>query len=530
MKRFSSFCLHSLCALLCVLALQPIEAKTLRYASQDDPQTLDPHSANLVPTNRVLSQVYESLVGRDKNFKLVPGLALSWSQPDPLTWRFKLRPNVKFHGGEAFTADDIVFSVERALSPLSQMKSAVQGVLSAKKIDSLTVDLLLKEPNPVLLNHLFNFRVMSKEWAVKNKTETPQNYKDREDTFASRNTNGTGPFKVTLRQPDIKTVLVAYDDWWNKASPEKGNVTQVDLLPVKSNATRAAALLSGEVDFVLDPPPQDITRLKQNASVKVIEGRDARVQYLAFDQSRDELLYSDVKGKNPLKDLRVRQAISHAIDIDAIREKVMRNLAVPIGSMVTADVRGYSKDADKRLAFDREKAKQLLADAGYPKGFVITLDCSNVQPAADICQAIPPMLSQVGIRVTPNIVTQSAYFPKIQKFDTSMYLLAWGAATYDALYNLQALLHTNGGAQSGNGDSNYGRYSNPKMDELISKIKVEVDLKKRDGYIRDALKLNNTEIGILPIHQPIVPWAMRKNVDAVFAPNNIAYFFRFKMN
>ena len=267
----------SLGVLACTLLVATAEAKTLRYASQDDPQTLDPHSANLVPTNRVLSQVYESLVMRDKNFKLVPALAVSWAQPDSKTWRFKLRPNVKFHGGEAFTADDVVFSVERALNPLSQLKSSVQGVASAKKVDNLTVDLIMKEPNPVLLNHLFNFRVMSKEWAVKNKTESPQNYKDREDTFASRTTNGTGPFKVTLRQPDIKTVLVANADWWNKNSPEKGNVTQVDLLPVKSNATRAAALLSGEVDFVLDPPPQDIARLKENPNVKVVEGHDASV-------------------------------------------------------------------------------------------------------------------------------------------------------------------------------------------------------------------------------------------------------------
>ena len=528
MTRFN-FSHAALAAMLAVSAAA-VDAKTLRYASQDDPQTLDPHSANLLSTNRVLGQVYEGLVGRDKNFKIVPGLAVSWSQPDAKTWRFKLRPNVKFHDGQAFSADDVVFSAERALHTLSQLKVSLQGVASVKKVDSLTVDMLMKEPNPVLLNHLFQFRIMSKEWAARNKSETPQNYTDREDTFASRNTNGTGPFKVTLRQPDVKTVLVVNPDWWNKGSPEKGNLTQIDLLPVKSNATRAAALLSGEVDFVLDPPPQDISRLKSNPSLKIVEAPVANFQYLAFDSSRNELLYSDVKGKNPLKDVRVRQAIAHAIDVDAIKEKVMRGLAVPTGSVVPPGVQGYSKEADKRYPFDKDKAKALLTEAGYPNGFAVTLDCGNVQPAADICQAIPPMLSQVGIRVTPNIVSQSAYFPKIQKFDTSMYLLAWGAATYDALYNLQALLHSNGGAQSGNGDSNYGRYSNPKMDELIAKIKVEVDLKKRDGYIRDALKLNSTDIGILPIHQPIVPWAMRKNVDAVFAPNNIAYFFRFKMN
>ena len=512
------------------LIITDAEAKTLRYASQDDPQTLDPHSANLLPTNRVLSQVYEGLVGRDKNFKLVPGLAVSWSQPDVKTWRFKLRSNVKFHEGQTLVADDVVFSVERALHPLSQLKSSLQGVAGAKKVDNLTVDLTMKEPNPVLLNHLFQFRIISKEWAVKNKAEVPQNYKDGEDTYASRNTNGTGPFKVTLRQADVKTTLVANPDWWNKSSPEKGNLTQVDLLPVKSNATRAAALLSGEVDFVLDPPPQDIARLKGNPNIKILEGTEARFQYLAFDSNRSELLYSDVKGKNPLKDVRVRQAIAHAIDVEAIKEKVMRGLAVPTGSLVSPGVQGYHKDADKRYAFDKDKARKLLAEAGYPNGFGITLDCGNIQPASDICQAIPPMLSQVGIRATPNIVPQATYFPKIQKFDTSMYLLSWGAATYDALYNLQLLLHTSTGDNTGLGDSNYGRYSNPKMDALIARIRVETDLKKRDAIIREALLLSNSEVAILPIHQPLVPWAMRKNVEATFAPNNVAYFFRFKLN
>lgn len=533
MKKRISFALCTWCTVFAVslMALSSQSgAKTLRYASQDDPQTLDPHSASLLPTTRVLSQVYEGLVIRDKNFKLVPGLALSWSQPDAKTWRFKLRPNVKFHDGQTFSADDIVFSVERALHPLSQVKSTIQGVAGAKKVDNLTVDLVMKEPNPVLLNHLFNFRVMSKEWAEKNKATIPQNYKDGEDTFSSRNTNGTGPFKVTLRQPDVKTVLVAHADWWNKNTPDKGNITQVDILPVKSNATRAAALLSGEVDFVLDPPPQDIARLKSNGSVKIVEGMEARVQYIAFDSFRDQLTYSDVKGKNPLKDVRVRRAIAHAIDVDAIKDKVMRGLAVPVATVVPAGVQGYSKDADKRLPYDKEKAKQLLTEAGYPNGFSLTIDCGNNQPPADICQAISPMLAQVGIRAQPNIVPVSALFPKLQKFDTSAYVLSWNTATMDALYNLQALVHTTKGLQDGNGDSNYGRYSNAKMDALIARIRVEGDLKKRDGIIREALQLSNAEMPLLALHQPLVPWAMRKNVDAVFAPNNIAYFHRFKIN
>ncbi|MEQ1517712.1 MAG: ABC transporter substrate-binding protein [Usitatibacteraceae bacterium] len=525
--KLSSLCLAPI---LFAALIGGVSAKTLRYATQDEPQTLDPHSAQLAVTNRLLMNVYEGLVGRDKNFKLVPWLAVSWSQPDPLTWRFKLRPKVTFHDGAPFTADDVVFSLERILSPNSQLKSSVQGVARAKKVDDLTVDLIMREPNPVLLNHLFTFRIMNKAWATKHNTVNPQNYKDKEDTFSSRNANGTGPFMVKERQTDVRTVLVANPKWWNAKSPERGNVTEVILLPIKSNATRAAALLSGEVDFVNDPPPQDIARLKAVPEVKILEGLEARVQYLVFDTFRDELLYSSVKGKNPFKDVRVRQAVAHAIDIEAIKTKVMRNLSLPIGAIITSTDQGYAKDADKRLPFDRAKAKKLLADAGYPSGFEVTLDCGSVQPAADICQAVSPMLAKIGIKVTPNIVNSANFFGKLQRFDTSFYLLSWGTPTSDALSTLQYLLHTNDGNGAGNGDGNYGRYSNPKYDELVDAFRVETDMKKRDAMIRDAMLILNRELPVLPLHQAIIPWAMRKNVTAIFPPNSIPYFFRFRID
>ena len=518
-------------ATLFVTALAPcVHAKTLRYATQDEPQTLDPHSASLAVTTRLLFNVYEGLVGRDKDFKVVPWLAVSWTQLDAKTWRFKLRPNVKFHDGSPFTADDVVFSVERTLSPNSQLKSTVQGVASAKKIDDLTVDLIMKEPNPVLLNHLFSFRIMSKSWSIKNNTVNPQNYRDKEDTFSSRNTNGTGPFMVKERQADVRTVLVANPNWWNKASAEKGNVTEVILLPIKSNATRAAALMSGEVDFLNDPPPQDIARLKSAPDVKVVESPEQRVQYLVFDTHRDELLYSNVKKKNPFKDVRVRRAIAHAIDVQAIKTKVMRNLSHPIGSIATPTEQGYAKDADVRLPLDREKAKKLLAEAGYPDGFEITLDCGNNQPAADICQAIPPMLAQIGIKAVPNVVPTANYFSKLQRFDTSFYLLSWGTPTSDALYTLQFTLHTPVGDNSGSGDGNYGRYTNPKFDYLVDQARIENDLKRRDAHIREALLIIGSELPIVTLHQSIIPWAMRKNVTAVFPPNSVPYFFRFRID
>jgi peptide/nickel transport system substrate-binding protein len=441
-----------------------------------------------------------------------------------------LRPNVRFHDGSPFTADDVVFSLERVLSPNSQFKSTVLGVASARKIDNLTVDLIMKEPNPVLLNHLFSFRIMSKIWATRNNSLYPQNYRDKEDTFSSRHANGTGPFMIKERQTDVRTVLVANPDWWNRASPEKGNVTEVILLPIKSNATRAAALLSGEADFVNDPPPQDIARLKSGAYVKVVENPEQRVQYLVFDVHRDELLYGSVKKKNPFKDVRVRRAVAHAVDVEAIRTKVMRNLSMPIGSLVTSTEQGYAKDADVRLPLDRNKAKALLAEAGYPEGFEVTLDCGSNQPAADICQAIPPMLAQIGIRVTPNIVPVTNYFSKLQRFDTSFYLLSWGTPTADALSTLQFTLHTPIADGSGSGDGNYGRNSNPRFDYLVDKARIENDLGKRDAFLRDAMLILANDLPVVPLHQSIIPWAMRKNVTAVFPPNGVPYFFRFRVD
>jgi peptide/nickel transport system substrate-binding protein len=515
-------------AAVLVVALLPAVAcaKTLRYASQNDPQTLDPHAANLLATSRLVSNIYDTLVFRDREWKPIPWLAVSWTQVSPTVWRFKLREGVKFHDGTPFTADDVAFSVERAMAPTSQMRTTIQGVESARRVDDLTVDLVLGQPNPALLQHLTNFRIMSRAWAMKNRAEKPQDYKNKEDAFASRNANGTGPFIVKEWSPDVRVVLVQNKDWWgHKAKLFESNLTEVVMLPVTSAATRLAALMSGEVDLVVDPPTQDVARLRANPALKVLEGAEMRVQYLAFDMRRDELLYGSEKGRNPFKDLRVRQAVAHAIDAEAIKSKVMRGMSRPVGSIVTDLIAGYHPDGNKRLAFDRERAKRLLADAGYPGGFEVTLDCGNTQPASDICQAVAAMLSQVGIRTKPNLVTQTNFFPKIEKYDTSFYLLSWGGGvTSDALYTLNALLHTVG--PNGNGDFNMGRWSNAEADDLIARIKVEPDPARRKDEMRQALVLANRELPVVTIHQPLIPWAMRKSVTAWLSPVNTVYFFR----
>ena len=519
-----------LAALLAALLPALACAKTLRYASQLDPQTADPHAANLLATSRLTQQVYDPLIWRDARWKPAPWLAVSWTQPTPTTWRFKLREGVRFHDGSPFTADDVVFSVERILAPTSQMRTAVQGVESARRIDELTVELVLSAPNPALLQHLTQFRIMSRAWSMKNRAEKPQDYKNKEDSFASRNANGTGPFILREWSPDVRVRLEQNRDWWgHKARLFEGNLTEVVMLPVNSSATRLAALLSGEVDLVVDPPTQDVARLRANPALQVIEGAEMRVQYLAFDLHRDELLYGSERARNPFKDVRVRRAVEHAIDGDAIRAKVMRGLAKPAGTVITDLVAGYAPDADQRLPYDREQAKKLLADAGYPTGFEVTLDCGNNQPAADICQAVAAMLSQVGIRTQPNIVVQANFFPKIEKYDTSFYLLSWGGGvTSDALYTLNSLLHSVG--RKGEGDFNMGRWSDPAMDRLIDAVAVEVDPAKRNQAIRQALLLAGRERPLVNLHQPLIPWAMRRNVHAHFSPVNTVYFYRVRMD
>jgi peptide/nickel transport system substrate-binding protein len=513
--------------LLCAAASHAV---TLRYASQNDPQTLDPHAANLLASARVTQQVYDTLVFRDKAWKPIPWLAESWTQVSPTLWRFRLREGVKFHDGTPLTADDVVFSVERAQQPTSQMRTAIEGVASARQVDRLTVELVMKAPNPALLQHLTQLRIMSRAWAVKSRAEKPQDFKNKEDAPASRRANGSGPFILKEWTPDVRVVLAKNPDWWGiKAGYFEGNLDEVVMLPIVQAATRLAALVSGDVDLVIDPPTQDVARLKANPTLKVGTGPEMRVQYLAFDLHRDELLYGSEKKKNPFKDLRVRQAVAHAIDADAIKAKVMRGLSRPNGAIITPEVAGYDAAGDKRLPYDRERAKRLLAEAGYANGFDVTLDCGNNAPAIDICQAVAAMLTQAGVRTRPNIMIQAAFFPKIEKYDTSFYLLSWGGGvTSDALYTLNALLHSVG--TKGEGDFNMGRWSNGEMDRLLADVKTQLDPAKRDRSIRDALVLANRELPVLPIHQQLIPWAMRRNVDAWYSPVNSVYFYRVRMN
>jgi len=504
-------------AVLVAFAL-PADAKTLRFSSQGDITTIDPHGNNEGFTNAYLDNIYETLVTRGKDLKIEPCLAESWTQASPTVMRFKLRANVKFHDGTPFTADDVVFSIGRALSDTSNFKPYLAGVKEAKKIDDLTVEIVTNGPAPVLIPQLTEVRIMSRAWATKHNVLKPQDYKNKEETFATRNANGTGPFILRTREADVKTVAVLNSNWWGK---REGNVTEIVYQPIKSDGTRLAALISGEIDFVLDPPPQDIPRLKQDAKIRIAEGNENRTIFLGLDQFRDELAYSNVKGKNPFKDKRVREAVQISIDVNAIKSQVMRGLSVPSGIMFAPQVDGYPKDLDKPAKVDREKAKKLLAEAGYPNGFDITLDCPNNRYVADekICVAIAAMLAQVNIKVKVNAMPRANYFPKIQNLDTSFYMLGWGVPTFDSQYSLQSLLRTRVD-KSADGDYNLGRYSNAKVDALIDRLKTEVDTKQRAAIAREVTALHMADVGHIPLHHQVIPWAMRSNVNVVHRADN----------
>ncbi len=488
------------------------QAQTLRWAAQNDILTFDPHSQNHATTNTMVMHVYEGLTRYDRNYKVEPALATSWQQMSPTQWRFNLRKDVKFQDGTPFTADDVVFSFGRIKQPQGTMQIYVAGIKEVKKVDASTVDLILEAPQPILLRNIIDFRIMSQAWSEKNRSQNIQDYKNREDTYASRNANGTGAYILKEWAPDQRIVFTANPNWWDK---REGNIKDVIYTPIKADATRVAALLSGDVDMVTDLPTQDVARLKQNQNLKVVEGPEVRTMFIGLDQHSDELQYASVKGKNPFKDIRVRKALNMAVDRTGIQRTIMRGLSLPAAIMVAPGVNGHTPELDKVAPADPEGAKKLLAEAGYPDGFELTLDCPNNRYVNDeeICQALASMWARIGIKTKLNAMPFATYIPKILKHDTSAYMLGWGVATYDALYSLQSLVRTK--TTGADGNFNLGRISNAKLDAMIDASKTEVDVAKRDALLRDALKMTADEALYVPLHHQMRPWAMKKNVSTV---------------
>ncbi len=489
----------------------------IRWASQGDALTLDPHATNEVTTISTIRKIYDSLVYADNDLKLIPWLAKSWELVDPTTWRFVLRDDVKWQDGSPFTAEDVKFSLTRALAETSDFRKQIGSIKQVEIVDDYTVHIATDGPNPILPNQLTTIFMMSKAWSEQHGVSEPQNFGGNEETYAVRHAMGTGPFVLQSRDPGIRTVMAKNAAWWGLADHPHA-VDELVYTPISNQATRVATLLSGEIDLLLDPPLQDIERIKRTPGLKVVQTAQDRTIFLGMDQASDELRTSNVKGANPFKDKRVRLALYKAIDIEAIRDKVMRGYAVPAGIVTGPVSHGYTEALDQRASYDVETAKWLLAEAGYPDGFSVRLDCPNDRYINDeaICQAVTGMLGKIGINVDLSAQPKTLHFPKIKNRETDFYLLGWGVPTLDSHYVFSYLARESTWNATG--------FDDPQINKLIDQIGVEVDFAARDEQIAQVWRRLKDDVVYLPLHHQTVVWAMKDWLDIPVPADNAVRF------
>ena len=499
-------------------------AETLRWARAGDALTLDPHAQNEGPTTALNHQIMESLVVRDMKGEMVPGLATEWStDPDnPNVWRFKLREGVKFHDGADFDSEDVVFSLNRAMTEDSDFKELLSSVKEVRADGPNAVLIETNGPNPIMPSNLTNMFIMDKGWAEANNAVKVQDYEGGEVTQASTSANGTGPFRLVSREQDAKTVLERFDGYWGKDEFPM-EVSRIEYTPIQNAATRVAALLSGEVDIIQDVPVQDLARADAADGLKVVTAPQNRTIFFGMNQGADDLANDDVEGKNPFADVRVRQAMNIALNRDAIRQVVMRGQSQPTGVIVPPFVNGWTEALDAVPETDVAKAKELLSEAGYPDGFSVRLDCPNDRYINDeaICQAAVGMLGQIGIKVTLNAQPKAQHFPLISNGETDFYMLGWGVPTYDSEYVFNFLVHTRDdkfGSWNGTG------FSDADLDAKIESLASETDLDKRNATIAEIWQAVQENQIYLPIHHQVLNWGMKDAITFDVQPEDQPHF------
>jgi peptide/nickel transport system substrate-binding protein len=370
--------------------------------------------------------------------------------------------------------------------------------------------------------------MMSKKWAQANNSAMPQPATGQQMNYAALHENGTGPFTIAEHQAGVRTVFKPYANWWDK--PEH-NFDEVIFTPIANDATRVAALLSGDVDWIDPVPLQDIARVNANPGTQVPTAPELRTIFLSFDQMRDELRASNVKGKNPFKDVRVRKAFYQAIDIEAIKSRVMRGLATPSALLISPLL--FSRAGEfMRWPYDPKEAKKLLTEAGYPDGFEVTMDCPNDRYVNDeaICQAVVAMLARVGVKINLLAQPKVKYFGKVLAsggYDTSFYLLGWTPGSFDSWNIFRNIVGCRDEKGKG-GQFNLGGYCNPKIEELRDKIQVETDKTKRDDLIAQAFRIEHEDVSHIPLHQQVLVWGVSKKVHVVQRPDNEILFYWFR--
>ena len=496
----------------------PSAAKTLRIGAQADAGTMDPHAQNIQTTISVLSMMYEALVTRDKSLAKAPQLATGWENVSPNEWRFTLRPNVKFHDGAAFGADDVAMSIARAQADTSQFKGFVGNIAETRIVDDLTIDLVTKEPDPLLLDKLGYIFIMDRDWAEANDVQRPQDLKQKEETYSVQNANGTGPYVLASREPDARTVLTRNPDYWGALD---GDIDEIVFQPISSDPTRIAALVSGELDLVTAIPSQNVAQLEANPDIKLEITDEFRTLFYAFDVGSEVIKHGNAGGTNPFSDRRVRQAVNLALDSEAIVRTVMRGYATPTGQILAPGNVGYDAELDALSGYDPDAAKGLLAEAGYPDGFSFTLDCPNNRYINDeaICRAAAAMLAQVGLDVSLNLMPRAVYFgQRLWNRDSTMFLMGFNSPYFDGTYMAETMVMTT--TEGSEGIYNYSLNSDLELDAAIRDARGTLDVDERHKKLQAVFRSIKEDVLYAPLHHQVLVYAMRPNVGVQIRPDN----------
>ncbi|HYT97492.1 MAG TPA: ABC transporter substrate-binding protein [Casimicrobiaceae bacterium] len=479
---------------------------TLTIGLGTDVTAIDPHYHNLTPNNNVAAHIYGYLVERNEKSQPIPGLATEWKTLDPTTWEFKLRKGVKFHDGSEFTAADVVASIERVpkvLNSPSPFTAYTKQIQKIEVVDPYTIRFKTATPYPLMPTDLTQVAIISKQFASAS----------TEDFNSGKAAIGTGPYKVVKYVKSDRLDLARNDNYWGGKTPWE----KVTLRILPNDATRVAALLSGDVQVIENVPTSDAARMKSDKRISVSRVVADRLIYLHLDSDRDVSPFvTDKAGapiaKNPLKDSRVRKALSKAINRPAIVERVMEAEAVPSGQLVADFLFGSTKNLQPEK-YDPDGAKKLLAEAGYPNGFGLTIHAPNNRYVNDakIAQTVAQMLSRIGVDTKVVTMPSATYFTQATDLKFSFMLLGWSTGTGEASSALKALLMTYN-RDKGYGTANRGRYSNSKVDALTEDALQTVDDVKREAYLQRATELAINDTGIIPLHFQVNLWATREGI------------------
>ena len=499
----------------------PVVAADLKIAVAADVTSIDPHFFNLFPNNNIAEHIFDKLVQMDADSRIIPGLATSWKPIDDKTWEFKLRKGAKFTNGTEVTAEDVVFSIDRVPNvPNSPgpFSAYTKAIIAKEIVDPYTIRFKYAAPYPLAPNDLSTIYIVSKKVATGASTE---------DFNSGKAAIGSGRYKLVKYTSGDRIELARNDNYWGEKSPWDKLTFKI----IKNESARVAALLSGDVDAIEQPPTADLARIKADPKFTVTSKISHRVIYFNFDHlTRVSPFVTDKTGKpldkNPLLDVRVRRAISKAINRPAIADRVMEGQAIPSGQLVSEKLFGHVPGL-KADAYDPDGAKKLLAEAGYPDGFNITIHGPAGRYVNDekIVQAVAQMLTRVGIVSKVETAPMAPYSARASKQEFSFHMVGWGASTGEASSPLRSLLATFN-RDKGLGAVNWGRYSNVKVDYVIEQALQQVDDENRSGMLQNATKLAMEDLGIMPIHFQFTIWATKKNV--AYTPRTDEYTLAFQ--